>query len=272
MTAIDEFTAAALRAGLHINAVNQTGAVSRVPVHGDSPGQQSGWYVFHATPPWGIIGNWRTAEKQHWSAVRQGAISDAARAELTEQVRRFHQEQRQRQAAEYMHVRGEVWRQLQASTPADPAHPYLVDMGVGAYGLRQLERDLLIPLSDFEGQIWNLQRIDAQGNKSLFADGRKHGLFHLIGSPPDAIVYIVESYANAAQILEATGHPAAIAFDADNLTPVAKSLRRQYPLARIVICPEITAETAAPIGRSRGVDVAMVMRDRRDGARHGVTP
>src|SRR5690242_2373988 len=270
MTAVREFAAAAQRAGLHIDHVNQTGAVSRVPVHGDGPGQQSGWYVFHATPPWGIIGNWRTTEKQHWNGVQLGALSGADHMELAEQVRRFHQEERQRQAAEYMHVRGEAWRQLQRSTPADPVHPYLVNMKVGVYGLRQIERDLLVPLSDFEGQIWNLQRIDARGNKRLFADGRKHGLFHLIGSPPDAIVYIVESYASAARIFEATRHPAAVAFDADNLTPVAKSLHRQYPRALIVICPETAVETAAPIGCSRGVD-AMAMGTRRDCVRYGVT-
>lgn len=60
--------------------------------------------------------------------------------------------------------------------------------------------------------------------------GRKQGLFHLLGALPAAhtndmaaVVLMAEGYATAATLHMATGHPVAVAFDAGNLTPVAKA-------------------------------------------------
>ena len=49
---------------------------------------------------------------------------------------------------------------------------------------------------------------------------------------------IAEGFATAASIREATGLPVVIAFDAGNLAPVAKIIRRWLPLARIVIAAD----------------------------------
>src|SRR5690606_3994669 len=65
----------------------------------------------------------------------------------------------------------------------------------------------------------------------------KSGNYHLVGVPRD-IILVAEGYATAASLFEATGIATAVAFDAGNLAPVCKNLRRRYKRARLLICAD----------------------------------
>lgn len=145
---------------------------------------------------------------------------------------------------------------------------YLTRKGVGAHGLRfAADGWLLVPLRDASGKLWNVQRIapgkPAGGTDKLFLKGgRKSGLWHWCGdmgatdSPPPAVLLVAEGYATAASVHEATGRPVAVAFDAGNLTHVAKALRRLYPAALLVLCGDDDAGTFARTGINPGREKA----------------
>ncbi|MEA9900747.1 plasmid replication protein, CyRepA1 family [Xanthomonas campestris] len=119
------------------------------------------------------------------------------------------------------------------------AHAYLLRKGVAAYGLRvatttmrarlwDAERarwiddaivvrvgDLLVPVRLPDGQLVNVQRIDATGRKLFLRGGQKRAThFRIHGTGP---AWLCEGYATGASVHAATGAPVVVAFDAGNL-------------------------------------------------------
>ncbi|UAU36204.1 plasmid replication protein, CyRepA1 family [Xanthomonas campestris] len=119
------------------------------------------------------------------------------------------------------------------------AHAYLLRKGVAAYGLRvatttlrarlwDAERarwiddaivvragDLLVPVRLPDGQLVNVQRIDATGRKLFLRGGQKRAThFRIEGTGP---AWLCEGYATGASVHAATGAPIVVAFDAGNL-------------------------------------------------------
>lgn len=123
------------------------------------------------------------------------------------------------------------------------AHQYLTEKHVLPFGLRvattttraslwdserqrwvpdaivALAGDLLIPVRTSDGQLVNLQRIDASGRKLFVRGARKQGCFHLIPGKGDP--WGAEGYATATSVHQASGHPVVVAFDAGNLAAVS---------------------------------------------------
>jgi putative DNA primase/helicase len=85
--------------------------------------------------------------------------------------------------------------------------------------------ELLIPMFDADGNLWNVQRIEAlplEGKHArwFLAGSRKRGLFYRIGGEGPA--WMAEGYATAATVHAATGMPVFVGFDAYNMPAVAR--------------------------------------------------
>jgi putative DNA primase/helicase len=148
---------------------------------------------------------------------------------------------------------------------------YLVRKGVQGYGLRFApDGVLMVPLRDAAGKLWNVQGIAPDGQKRFMKDGRKSGLWHLLGAVPAPaavagaggrdgdqtaavrVILVAEGYATAASLHEATGYPVAVAFDAGNLAKVAHALRQRYPAALLVLCGDDDQATYTKTGSNPG--------------------
>ena len=156
---------------------------------------------------------------------------------------------------------------LWASATEAGASPYLTRKGVQAHGVRFTpDGFVLVPVRDAAGELWNVQSIaperPAVGTDKLFLKGgRKSALWHWCGDPAGVgagagVLLVAEGYATAASLHQATGHPAAVAFDAGNLAHVAKALRQQYPAALLVLCGDDDVQTLARTGSNPGRDKA----------------
>lgn len=133
---------------------------------------------------------------------------------------------------------GNIWKNLVVSDDYSRTHRYLQDKGVKAYDGIGISRDgqtLYVPAHDINGRLRSLQMIywdweDRCLKKRFLKDSRKEGCFCILerdrafGQQP---VLIAEGYATAASVLEATGRPVVVAFDAHNLKPVAEALRSE---------------------------------------------
>ncbi len=95
---------------------------------------------------------------------------------------------------------------------------------------------VLVPVKNIDDKLVGLQKIHPSGKKFFHPGTSKKGSFHLIGEHINGEAYICEGFATGASIHMATGKPVIIAFDAGNLLPVAKEIRKKYKTTKLIIC------------------------------------
>ena len=167
-------------------------------------------------------------------------ITDAQRKQWAEQAefrRKKQQEEVEKARANAVKKAKIMWDKPYNATICG----YLLAKQVQNFGCKITDNgNLLVPLRDEQGKLWNIQTIEPHGSKLFIAKGRVRGCFHLIG-PVDLqepVLCIAEGYATAASIHMATGYPVAVAFNAGNLLPVGEALRTIYPHALFVYCAD----------------------------------
>lgn len=247
---VEAFVAAISAAGLTPPAqIIEDGKIHRYPTNG-KPGDKSGWYVLHGDGlAAGAYGCWRSGVNETWHASDLNRLTLDERQTHQERLKQL-QQQREEEAAhghEEAAARAtEIWG---SASPADAAHPYLVQKGVQVNGLRLYRGDLciaglnmdgavVVPIRDEHGKLWSLAFILPDGEKRFLPGGRKRGCFHVIGQLTESTTdaYIGEGVATGASVHQATDRPVVIAFDAGNLKPVAGVIREKYPHVHLIIC------------------------------------
>lgn len=235
------------------------GKLTRFHVEGDRHGSRNGWAVLFddAAGVAASFGHWKSGASGTWSMGR-GILTEAERARLREATAKAmrQREAERARAAEQAAARAvQLWSQ--AAQP-DPAHPYLVRKKIKAYGIRQLNDKLVIPLRDADGKLWSIEYIHRDGTKLFLSGGRKRGCYFSIGhvDPEHGELCIAEGFATAASIHESTGKPVAVAFDAGNLDSVARTLRAKFPGAVITICADNDASTPGNPGLTKATAAA----------------
>jgi putative DNA primase/helicase len=64
------------------------------------------------------------------------------------------------------------------------------------------------------------------------------GHYFIIGPSPTKLILVAEGYATAATLFEETGITVAVAFNANNLLPVAQNLKKRYKNIKFLICAD----------------------------------
>src|SRR5690606_28653868 len=112
----------------------------------DKVGSRNGWYVLYLDGiACGVFGSWKAGDSHKWTHRKPRGHAEAEfcreRQEQAKRQRETEQQGRQMQAAA---LARRLWRNAH---PASPEHPYLGSKRVGAYGLRQANQTLLVPLT-----------------------------------------------------------------------------------------------------------------------------
>ena len=219
-----------------------SGRIIRFESVGDKPGRQNGFAVFHlGQNPHGFFGNWRTGVRGKWYASNHRELSRHSRLRPTQPLRPdkiILQEKTAKKAAN-------LWNKCR---PADPAHSYLTRKAIQSECIGQLGENLVVPLIDIDGNIWNLQFITPDGTKRFLKGGRVAGLFWVRPGAPQAGSCIGEGVATMAAIADATGRTVVAAFSASNLVPVATIIAERYPGMDITICADDDHHLAHNVG------------------------
>lgn len=259
----DQFaTFIASRGGI-VDHIEADGDLHRCKVEGGKSGRLDGAYVFHldGLPAGGFI-NWRDGLGwQTWCDKREIEMSRDERKAwqlhaMAMKAKRVQDEMRRNAEAAQRAA-----QLLGRCKPATNDHPYLRCKGVNAYGLYQLRAQLVVPVRDATGTLCSLQFISPDGEKRFLTGGKKRGCYFSIGKP-DRVLCLAEGYATAASVFEATGYATAVAFDAGNLEPVARSLRDKFPTITIIICADNDSETPGNPGVSCAMIAARAVRGR----------
>uniref|UniRef100_Q31HV9 Primase n=1 Tax=Hydrogenovibrio crunogenus (strain DSM 25203 / XCL-2) TaxID=317025 RepID=Q31HV9_HYDCU len=201
-------------------------------------------YIIGAFGVWKGADNNRTKlelDKKYSLTPEQKKIQSARIRELN----KIAAEERKREVEQAASRAQFIWSNYLSNGSSD----YLERKGVQAHGIRFDPKGygtIAIPMSDVKGKIWGLQLIRSdsaiKGTKKIQKKFEPKGLgmrghFHMIGSPRELLL-IAEGYATAATIHETTGLPVAVAFNANNLEPTAKELKKYHPNTKFVICAD----------------------------------
>lgn len=228
------------------------GKLTRCKTTQDKGKEKNGWYVIHEHRTekneiliFGSFGDWRSGDSNKIK-VKAGRMSQEER-----DVMRARQEEAKRRAAE---VAANAARRaanrasgLFKRMPEKGRSAYLERKQIVGIRVRYAPRTgaLLIPMTTARDQIVGLQVIypekqeDTGRDKSYWPHGMsKEGAYHLIGPHPEPgePVLVCEGYATGASLNMATSLTVAIAFDAGNLSAVAKAMRERFPGRALIVC------------------------------------
>lgn len=257
------------------------GKLTRCKTTQDKGKEKNGWYVIHEhrtekheTLIFGGFGDWRSGDSNKIK-VKAGRMSQEER-----DVMRARQEEGKRRAAEIA-ANGARRAANRASglfkrMPEKGRSAYLDRKQIVGMGVRYAPRSgaVLVPMSNVRDQIVGLQVIypekqqDTGRDKSYWPYGMsKEGAFHLIGPHPEPgePVLVCEGYATGASLHMATSLTVAIAFDAGNLSVVAKAMRERFPGRALIVCRDDDWKTkranGAPWnpGEEKGSNAALIV-------------
>lgn len=209
-----------------------SGIIVRFGCVGDRPGSTNGFAALNlGKNPNGIFGNWRTDVRVQWYAASQRELISHSRPRPTQPLAPDkivrHENAAQKAAG--------LWNKCK---PADPAHPYLLGKAIQPDCIGQLGDNLVVPLIDIDGNVWNLQSIAPDGTKRFLKGGRVQGLFWVRPGLSQAGTCIGEGVGTMAAIADATGRTVVAAFSASNLVPVTTIIAERHPGMEITICAD----------------------------------
>ena len=172
---------------------------------------------------------------------RAAASRESARADAEIEACRAHTRKRAQ----------EMWDRARPVSTAPVKFDYLQRKNIEAHGTKLLNRRLLVPMHDINGHLQTVQLIGPLGDKQFLPGGRVQGCFFLIGDDAqDKPLCIAEGFATGATIHEATGLPVAVAFMAQNLVPVAETMRKAHPNRTLLLCGDDDAGKGDNPGRT----------------------
>lgn len=278
-----EFIEAMRSAGVHIDTANARGSphpiadgkIHRANAQGKAKSRnQHVWYVLHLDfPASGAFGDLQTGVQDTWTEKQPSAMTAAERSALKQRMIDT-QCQRDEERAALNAAAAAAAALIMAETDKAPAsHPYLARKGLPSFaGLRRLKKDvrytidpeeaprtaragsLVVRLYTPTSELVGAQLISDDGTKRFLKGTAKEGNYHPIGKrpeDPDAefIIAIAEGYSTGARVHQATEYLTIVAFDAGNLAPVSKAIRKKFPKARLFFAADNDRFTAMPDGR-----------------------
>lgn len=239
-----------------------SGNLIRFRCDGDGKGRQNGWAILYLDErPAGAFGNYRlnTGTLKWKSGGDRPALSAAEREALQREWRdakeRREGEQRQNERQAALDA-AEMWKR---AAPASADHPYIVRKQIDQAPLKQLGDQLLVPMYGADGYLWNIQRINGDGEKRFLRGGRVDDLFCFVGEfgPETHEAVIAEGYATAAAVFQATGIPTIAAFSAKNMLRVARLWNERRPDLAYTIFGDDDRATEETTGKNPGREAAI---------------
>jgi len=237
------------------SALRLDGVLQRFDCTGDRRGKRNAWCVVFGDGPRPVLvfGHWARGIHATKALGSSAPLSPAEREKQRNAIAHAsaaREAQKQRAHMRARHQATQIW--LHAK-PASPLHPYLTRKGIPATGCRESGGRLLVPLRDQQGNVWNVQKIRADGQKRFLLGGRVQGLYASIGGPVGDHLLICEGWATGQSLHAATGLPVAVAFSAGNLMAIAKTMRAKYRRVRITVAAD---NDVKPDGTNPGLDAA----------------
>ncbi len=205
---------------------------------------KNAWYVMFQSGDFfaSKFGDWSlNIHGQKWHSNNFNDLSKKERTKIDRQLDEQNAQQKRELELSRKIAREECKKIWDESTNATTNHPYLKNKGFDVKDLTirlNNQNELVIPLFNEKGIIQSLQTIKIDGSKRFYRGGAITGHYCVLGNQKESdIIFICEGYATALSIHLATNskYCVVVAFNANNLLPVAKTFNRLYTDKSIVI-------------------------------------
>ncbi len=202
------------------------------------------WYVIYQSGDFfaGVFGDWSlNIHGEKWHSNNFNDLSKKERTKIDRQIDEQNAQQQRELESLRETARKECKKIWDESTNATTNHPYLKNKGFDVIDLTirlNNQNELVIPLFNEKGIIQSLQTIKIDGSKRFYRGGAITGHYCVLGNQSESdIIFICEGYATALSIHFATDtkYCVIVAFNANNLLPVAKTFNRLYADKNIII-------------------------------------
>ena len=251
--------------GLQVDHLDTSGNLVRVRVgeglgsKADRSNQRSGWYVVNELSGnyFATFGNWKTGFEGKWSSIDTSTLSPVDTAKLKQQMAEAQHRLEEAKKNRNEEVATEV-KELFASYKNTTEHKYLTNKKVKSYGLKtDPNSGLVVPVHNITGDIRSLQIIDKKGNKKFYPGGEIKGNMFCLGFSVDELpqikeLIVVEGYATAATVYEATKIPTACVFSANFGMRAVKNIRG---VSQCKIYIALDSDTSS-VGQRNAQDIA----------------
>lgn len=256
MTLIEAGQQAAARVGIIWISVPQDGNWHPTPAAGKGLRNRAGRIKLFVDGEGGQVWNHITDEYLLFWAKSETTLTledQEGRRKRSEVLRNQYAKERQQEASIAKDKANVLW---QEASPAPSDHPYLKRKQIKAHSVRSSMGRLVIPVRGVDGALHGLQFIGPDSDKKFLSGTAKAGHYYSIGGKPTDSLYLVEGFATAATIYEATGEPTAVCFDAGNMKPVAEVLRAKFPQIKLIICSDDDHMTEVNYGLTKATEAA----------------
>jgi putative DNA primase/helicase len=230
------------------------GNVIRFDCEGDRKGSKNGWAKLYLDErPAGAFGNWRRGINRRWFSGTANELTPEERQSIRREWEQKKAEREQIRLDAQLGAARDAKHIWCGAAPANADNAYVSRKRIDPSPLRQDGDDLLVPMFDDEGGLWNIQRIFPDGKKLFLKDGRIDGLFAIIGNFAGASEAVIgEGYATLDSVNQATGLPCVVAFNTSNLPKVARIWAARRPDLHFIIFADDDEATAQKILAEQG--------------------
>lgn len=213
------------------------------------------------------IEDWRTRDRYTFTEGID-LNNPEEKAKLEESRAKYEQEKIALQEMKQQFCERDLKKFTKLATEWNKYSKYLTDKKINpAFGALQIQSnvevtDLIIPMQDIDGKIWNYQTIQDSGFKSFVPGALVDGLFYELKTSNEKqdqnLILITEGYATACSVQLAMPYARVVAaFSANNLEAVAISLRAKNLGAKIIVCGDDDWKTEPNAGADKARSAAM---------------
>ena len=246
--------------GLGRQKIESDGNIHRFKPPGSKT--NSGWYVSfpHLEYETGVVGDWKTGIQENFYSFNKSEFTPEQKRRYAKQVAKTTAQRKNDEAKKHIVAKkkvGEIWGT--ALTNDLDNHPYLVNKQIKAHNVRiDSYGNLLIPLYDRNRVMWNIQRINPNGEKRFLKGARIDGCYHPIGFLNNMIPQIIlsEGPSTGMSIYQATNIPTVVTFGAGKLESIASIIRAKYPNSKIIIAGDDDRFNSINTGRNKALIAA----------------
>jgi len=99
--------------------------------------------------------------------------------------------------------------------------------------------DLIIPIHNMNGELVNVQLINAEGQKRTLKGGQIKAASHILGADkPAKRIWLAEGYATALTVHKLTGEQVWVAFSSANFLSLASCIKEKHPTLPLIIAAD----------------------------------
>ncbi|NTU69820.1 AAA family ATPase [bacterium] len=272
---INDFNGIALQHSLHIDNVVADGEIHRFKDRHRGDHNENGYYALHMDGnlryAWGCIGHWsmktgRIEESYVWYDRDQN-VTEIEKRHIHDLIKKSKREVHAKIEVDRRDALKEIENIWQSAIRIDKdfTHQYLdkkkiehtldIKILIDEHGTKRLVIPIITSFKKREKK--SLQYIFEDGSKRFCKNtSPKDGFFVLGQTSNNSMVCICEGYATGVSLYQSLGWKTIVAFSAENLVSVARTVRREINPHLLIICADNDAHKDINIGIEKAKEAA----------------